>query len=230
MATFRLCNPQIIGSFDDKIKAKDAMTAAHELWSRFAENIVGDIPSYHFTLQNQADGSYSSFNVTENATGKYADFQIASVPTRFTNAQEKYLSSHMKKHDALAKKLKNKNNDKQHGGVIDDSSTSTSASSNNNGGYKLGNFSDTSFSEQNGGAKKHNKRRYKEESSSDDSSDDDDDLLYMKLKTMRDRSRREQMFSYYWYTPQVYNLDTLYALNFVAPYFPYSVFPLVTFK
>ncbi len=105
MPVFRLANPQIIGTFDSNVEAKDATSAAHELWSRITDNIVGEVHEYNFSLQEQSGGAFHHFNITENSTGKYADFAITSVPIKMTNAQEKTLVSHMAKHDRVAERL-----------------------------------------------------------------------------------------------------------------------------
>ncbi len=201
MPSYRLLNPQIIGTFNDKVEAADAISAAHELWTRVTDHCVGDIPKYAITVE-QSGGGVHNFEVTEDASGKYADYTIASMSVKLSPANVKSLKSHQKKHDKVAAKLQS-------------------------------NTADDAVQE--GGKKKKRKaRRYEEEddssSSSSASSDDDfDDELYGKLKKLRNRSRSAYTYpvSYYWYNPTLYNLKSVYALPWIAPGYPYSIYHLL---
>jgi len=61
------------------------------------------------------------------------------------------------------------------------------------------------------------RRRYEEDDDSDDSSDSDIDDLF---KYVRLRNSFKPI-SYWWYTPALYNIDTVFTPNFVAPISPY---------
>jgi hypothetical protein len=67
--------------------------------------------------------------------------------------------------------------------------------------------------EQSGGKR----RRYEDDDDDDDSSDSDvDDLFrYVRLRNAF------KPISYWWYTPALYNIDTVFTPNFVAPISPY---------
>lgn len=61
------------------------------------------------------------------------------------------------------------------------------------------------------------RKRYDDDDSSSDSSDQDLDELfsYMRLK------KAVRPISYWWYTPSIYNVDTVFTPSFVAPLSPY---------
>lgn len=64
------------------------------------------------------------------------------------------------------------------------------------------------------GGKKHRKRY---DDDSDTSDEDLDDLFrYIRLK------KSVKPISYWWYTPSIYNIDTIFTPTFVAPLSPYT--------
>jgi hypothetical protein len=64
---------------------------------------------------------------------------------------------------------------------------------------------------------KHRKRYDDEDDSSSDSSDQDLDELfrYIRLK------KSVRPIAYWWYTPSIYDIDTVFTPSFVAPLSPY---------
>jgi len=73
------------------------------------------------------------------------------------------------------------------------------------------------FAENNMKGGKHRKRYDEDDSSSSDSSDQDLDELfnYIRLK------KAVRPISYWWYTPSIYNVNTVFTPSFVAPLSPY---------
>jgi len=66
------------------------------------------------------------------------------------------------------------------------------------------------------GGKKHRKRYNEDDSSSSSSSSDEDDVLdYIRLRKFN------QPITYWWYTPTMYKLDTIFTPTFTTPLVPY---------
>lgn len=60
------------------------------------------------------------------------------------------------------------------------------------------------------------RKRYDDDSDDSDSSKDLDELFsYIRLK------KAARPISYWWYTPSIYNIDTMFTPSFVAPLSPY---------
>jgi hypothetical protein len=76
---------------------------------------------------------------------------------------------------------------------------------------KIKNDSDKMLKTEQAGGKR---RRYEDDSSSSES-DVDDLFRYIKLRNV------VKPISYWWYTPALYNIDTIFTPNFVAPISPY---------
>lgn len=126
--SFKLVNPRIIGSLNTNIEGSDATDAAHKAWATISEHITGNVPQFTFTLEDTTDKKLFSFQVTEAATGKYADYTISPVEMKLTQDQEATFRKELSRLDKINRQMKNK----QHGGdknkkrYLDDSSSSDS--------------------------------------------------------------------------------------------------------
>lgn len=96
MTKYTLVNPTIIGNFSSTVSAKDQNDAAHQVWNNLSEYITGNVPEFVFTLESDSD-KYHTFQVKENPSGKYADFEISEVQCKMSSSQENTFKDHVKR-------------------------------------------------------------------------------------------------------------------------------------
>ena len=110
--SFKLVNPRILGDLKTDFEARDVTEAANVAWNTISQHITGSVPQFTFTLEENKSNKLYSFQVTEAATGKYADYTISPVEMKMSKEQEKKFRSELTRLDKISKQLK----DKQAGG------------------------------------------------------------------------------------------------------------------
>jgi len=65
--------------------------------------------------------------------------------------------------------------------------------------------------------KKKKRKRYEDDSSSSSSDSDDVEAVFRRIR----RNRVKNPIIHWWYTPSLYNVDTIFTPSFVAPISPY---------
>ena len=91
MTDYKLVNPVIIGTFENKFKATSSDVAARTFWEKLTESgkyISGNVPLFLFTLMETKNKKLHHFKVQELPTGKYADYSIESVDIKMTKTQK----------------------------------------------------------------------------------------------------------------------------------------------
>jgi len=200
--TYRLVNPHIEGDFKSNMKANNSMIAARSFYKNLSQHFNNNIPKFYFTIQKggSGKGKYYHFVVKELKDDDEVKFNIEpySIPedTKSLKTFENKLSS-----------FKSKFN--QAGGKKGSKKASRKAS--RKASKKA--------------SRKNSKKLSKMNSRLDDDSDDDDD----DLDSSEDFYRRAQTYRpavvpslyYWWYDPQVYNLNSVFIPTFYSYVTPY---------
>lgn len=105
--SFKLVNPTIIGTLNTNINATDAAEAANVAWNTISQHITGSVPQFTFTIED-SDNKLYSYQVSESATGKYADYTISPVEMKMSKEQEKKFRNELARLDKISKQFKNK--------------------------------------------------------------------------------------------------------------------------
>jgi hypothetical protein len=179
MTDFKLVNPVIIGTFDNKFTAPTVDDAAKSFWEKLTEGkyISGNVPLFYYSLMNIKNNEISHFKVKEMPSGKYAEYSIEKININMSKTEkDKFLKG------------------------VDDISKSS---------VKLGGGNLT------GGKRRRRSRSRRDDDSSSSDSDLDDLFTYLRLKSI------PKPITYWWYTPTIYNVNTLFTPTFVDPISPY---------
>jgi len=113
--SFKLVNPRIIGTLNTDIEATDATEAANVAWNTISQHITGSVTQFTFTVED-SDNKFHSYQVSESATGKYADYTISPVEMKITKKQENAFRNELKRLKTISDKYNEKLNEKQKGG------------------------------------------------------------------------------------------------------------------
>ena len=79
--SYVLVNPHIEGSLKTKVKAKNSLEAAKNLYKNLSEHFNNSVPKFYFTIQKggSGEGKYYSFKVKETRNDNTVDFSLEPV-------------------------------------------------------------------------------------------------------------------------------------------------------
>lgn len=217
---YLLVNPIIVGGNSNlSFKGRSPNEAAQNAWDSISQNIVNLLPKSYFTLKNENDKLYhfevreKITNSKQNGGGSTLKYSISQYDLDLPkNVQRLFLE-----------KVKDVMNQRS---IID--------SMNDEDNQQEGGYNDSDSSDKhkkNHG--KHSKKNRKYDDDDDDDSDSDDVndryliRLYKKWKEERFLSYITPSVFYWWYTPTIYKIGSLYTpipntilyYNDVTPYY-----------
>lgn len=225
---YLLVNPIIIGGNSNlSFKGRSPNEAAQNAWDSISQNIVNMLPKSYFTLQNENNKLFH-FEVKEKMTkskqngGGTLKYSITQYNLDLPkNVQSLFLE---KVRDIMNQRSVinsiNINDNDQEGGSNDSDSSDNKYKKNYN--------------------KKHSKKHHKYDDDDDDDDSDSDEVnskylvkLYRKWKEERFLSYITPSVFYWWYTPTIYKIGSLYTpipntilyYNDVTPYYKQVILP-----
>jgi len=106
MPIYKIINPQIDGSFNYMINAKDPLNAALIGWKKMSKHIIDIVPSFVFTLQDTSNSSLTHHKVTEEKQNNKVEIVVKNieiyleddiiVPNKFNYMEQKIDKSIMR--------------------------------------------------------------------------------------------------------------------------------------
>lgn len=244
---YLLVNPIIIGgnsqlSFDGHTPNEAAQSA----WDNISKNIVNLLPKSYFSLKNENNKLFH-FEVKEKMTNskqrgggtlKYSisqyDLDLPKNIQRLFLEKVKNVMDQRSMIDSI-----NDNMDDKDGGSSDENDMDENNMDEQFGGSSNDSSDSDKYKKHGNKGKYSNKKKHKYEEDDDEDSDSDDVndrylvRLYKKWKQERFLSYIEPAVFYWWYTPTIYKLSSLYTpipntilyYNDVTPYYKQVILP-----
>jgi len=120
---YKLINPYIEGSMDNKFFGKTHAEAAEQTWTTISKYITNNVPQFAFTLENNDNGQLHHFLVKESLIGgSDASFNISELQLNLKSKDAQEFKNRAKDTMKGGKKKHKRRHD-------DDSSSSSSSSS-----------------------------------------------------------------------------------------------------
>ena len=225
---FLLVNPILIGGKSNFLfEANSSNEAAQQAWNSISENIVNLLPKSYFTLKNEKNKLFH-YMVKE----QISSYQQGGGNLKYSISQYD-LDLPKNIHRLFLEKVDNIINQRN---TIHSLQKNNSDNQNDNDDNDHNEHSSSDSVLQEGGTnndhhKKHHKKKHHSDDDSSDSDSDEGDKYLVKLykKWKRDKflSYVEPSVFYWWYTPTIYKLSSIYTpipnsilyYNDITPYY-----------
>ena len=227
---YLLVNPIIIGGGSNlSFEGHTPNEAAQNAWDSISQNIINLLPKSYFTLQNENDKLFH-FKVMEKISkskqsgGGTLKYSISQYDLELPKNIQRLFLEKVKNIMDQRSIINSMNDDTQMND--DDLIDQDGGSSNDN------DSSDNKYKKHNYKGKRPHKKHHKNDDDDEDDSDSDSDekfltKLYKKWKQERFLSYIEPAVFYWWYTPTIYKISSLYTpipntvlyYNDITPYY-----------
>lgn len=191
MTNYQLVNPYIDGKFNTVFSGNTPQDAAIKAWDSVSQYITNNVPKFAFTIERLNDKKLYHYVVKENVK-KNTRLVDYAISELNLNLTDTQIQNFRKQSEKMRHGKNNNENDD-----ADDQE----------GGHYCKRH------------KRHNCRHAVGDEDDDSSSSSDSDI-YRQVQAMKYR-QMPQPVVYWWYTPGLYNFESLYIPTFVVPLTPY---------